>query len=643
MLKHSFTFIFVLTAGIIIYSLILISAPPYQIGIYTRYDYISILPILSFIFLFINNLSEVKNDLCLSILVLSVFALSLSGLWNSGQSDLHLLGGILPVSDGRIYYQDALRFLHGYDFSSMSSRRPISTVFLSVFLGLTSCNLKFSLAILTAITAISCFFAIREVRNSHGRYAGLMMFLLLFLFYRRFIGTCLTEHIGLSMGALGFTFLWRGSGKGEMGKCVAGVFLLTVALNARAGAFFSLPLIVAWGMWAFRGKRLFSVSFVIYGSAAVVMGFALNYFILEIVSDTGMVFSNFPYVFYGLITGGDWKSYSIDHPELYMLTEAELAKRMMSDSLAILKENPYRLFWGILRAWRAAIIGTEGPVFSFIWIRSTEFTNIINCFSSNGLAGLKNCLQLYPYGILNFISVFLCFILLNILSFLSIIRIQKYFKNPQYSLLMFAGVGIFLSIPFAPPWDGDTFRVYASTIPIIAAFPMFGLVILQTKLKYKGAIGEKFYGNGFFILYILSGLLIVTCSAGPLFIKHFLWSGDNKIIGEMSGNEMKTHVLLLPESSIFISDKKNSDIIPSDIFQEGLALFRIGFENIAQNIEMLYGNVTLMATLDFVTGNLTYLRFDWIEDRKCFADIIVKPQTDGFFLNVERVEKVDCL
>jgi len=128
---------------------------------------------------------------------------------------------------------------------------------------------------------------------------------ILFLFYRRFIGTTLTENLGLSLGAVGLAVLWRGSRERQHARVLIGIFLLSLALNARAGAFFVLPLLVLWGMWLFRGRSRLSLRFLVEGIGVVLLAFAINLLLLKVLAPEGSTaFSNFSYTFYGLVVGG---------------------------------------------------------------------------------------------------------------------------------------------------------------------------------------------------------------------------------------------------------------------------------------------------------------------------------------------------
>jgi len=98
------------------------------------------------------------------------------------------------------------------------------------------------------------------------------------------------------------------------------------------------------------------------------------------------------------------------------------------------KEKPSLLFNGMMRAWKAFF---SGFLFSFVY--EPRLINILVALS--GMA--------------------LCFMLVE--------------QSDIARFLLACSVGIFLSAPFAPPWDADGMRAYAVTIPVIALFPAFAI------------------------------------------------------------------------------------------------------------------------------------------------------------------------
>ena len=206
----------------------------------------------------------------------ALFGLALAGLWASGQSEPYVVSGLIPYNDAATYYNDANRLLDGSLISDGSSRRPLSIGLLGVLLGLTGRNLQNATAILTMLEAAACAMMALELRRTKGAAAGAVTFWIAFLFARRFIGTTMTESLGLTLGALSLAALCRGATRRSLMYILAGVFLLTMALNVRAGAFFILPLLVLWVGWLFSGKGWLAWKPTLLAALAVAAAFGIN-------------------------------------------------------------------------------------------------------------------------------------------------------------------------------------------------------------------------------------------------------------------------------------------------------------------------------------------------------------------------------
>ena len=167
---------------ILLYAAVLIIDVPKEIGIVSRYGFTTVVIAIAVVLYPAYRLSGWTGTLASLSLTLILFALPLSGLWNNAVSAEFTIGGLLPWSDASGYYWDARRLLEGDTLSEFSSRRPLFPAMLAVLLGLTQQNLQVTVAILVAISAISCFFAAREVQRSHGVAAGLLVITILFLF-----------------------------------------------------------------------------------------------------------------------------------------------------------------------------------------------------------------------------------------------------------------------------------------------------------------------------------------------------------------------------------------------------------------------------------------------------------------------------
>ncbi|WP_204105116.1 MULTISPECIES: hypothetical protein [Spirulina sp. CCY15215] len=535
--------------SIIIYLLVLWIPIPQAIGFNARYGFfIVIIPICFLLYFAYQKKGWIGITLSLS-LTLVLFALPLSGVWSNSISDGSIIGGLLPWSDASGYYGDARRLLEGDRVQPFSSRRPLFTGVLAVILGLTQQNLQITFAIFVAVSALSCFFLSREIKKSYGAIGGLFVIVVLFTFYRRFAGTTLTENLGFPLGVLGFTILWRGVLQQYKLYCCLGIFVMTLALNARAGAFFVLPAVVLWGMWFFRKGNRPSMSFLLGSLGAIFLGFFLNQLLFKTIGDpSGATFSNFAHTLYGLVSGGqDWTQILKDNPGVQ-------ENQMYALAFEAFWKNPWGIIQGSIKAWQLYFDPNQLGAFSFINVKFHPLTTerIRRFFYFVSLLGFCTCF---------------C-----------------QFKRPESSLMIALSFGILLSVPFVPPWDADSMRAYAATIPISATLPtcILGFELNQKRENFARNFPLRFDPLLFF------GISFALFSVfAPITTK--LLSKPANFSEITCPNSTEPIYLALNSGSLIelVNDDFSHSYIPkiriSD-FKKGMAEFATGYPEIAEEL-----------------------------------------------------------
>jgi hypothetical protein len=372
-----------------------------------------------------------------------LFALPLRALWQDVVNHSSAVGGLLPASDAGGYYADALRLLSGEPLG-WSSRRPLFVGLLSTLLAATDRNLQLSIALMVLLNAVAAFLLAREWRASLGPIAGAAALVLLFLFYRvdGGLGTTLTENLGLAMGALALAAIARGVRTDDpRGYCV-GLGLLTLALMARAGAFFVLPALVAAAVWEFR-HRPARLRIGAGALASVLVASLLSLALVKVLArptNEQQAFSNFSYVIYGLVVGGKgWNQVLVDHPE------AREGGEIYALAWQAFQARPMGLIEGGARALEEylGLTGSRYHAFAFVvdGVRSPEFQ--ATCYA---------------------------------LAALGLIACAVRFRKPMSGVLLFGAAGHLLSIPFLPPGDAGL-RVYAATMPLVALLTATGVAV----------------------------------------------------------------------------------------------------------------------------------------------------------------------
>jgi hypothetical protein len=472
---------------LLLYAVLVQLVIPKPIGEIFRYDlrFLSV-PALIILFFAFRKPGWKANLIGLSA-VLAMAGFALSYLWNSGASEEPVVMGLFPYLDPSGYYSDALRILAG-QLMNNGGGRPLFAGFLSLVLGLTGSNLQISLAILVAITTLSCFIAAREIGRNFGPAAAAFSMLLMFIYYRQFMGTTYTENLGLTLSALGLAFLLQGARLKNYFLTLLGIFLTSFALNTRPGSFFILPFLALWFAWVFRSSntlkswlRPFTI-----GCAAILLAFFFNYLMDRVLSTPNYaMFSRFPFTFYGIAIGGkSWGQINIDHPEIVKLTDPQLSQAIYAISFEQIRSNPGRFLNGL---WKMGVgfFSVEYGAFTFIY------------------GDLQIRLGLFLLGLFG-----LGFLLARP-------------KNIIHMMLLACFLGIVLSAPFVPARDSNRMRTYAAVIPFIVIIPALCFSIPNLSKGINPFQNNAAAGPYRSFDFIFTAVLVFCVVAGPYLAKAF--------------------------------------------------------------------------------------------------------------------------
>ncbi|MDQ2691821.1 MAG: hypothetical protein M3Y68_07315, partial [Chloroflexota bacterium] len=209
-------------------------------------------------------------------------------------TDGFTVAGILPQNDANGYFIGTLKILYGEQIPAFAARRPLFSAFLSVILWLSSHNFVVALFILAFIVALAIHSLGMLVRDWFGALtAAITMMIVAYCYVGRFQGKFMTEQLGLPLGALSLAFLLLGIRERRLFYSLWGIFMMSLALNARAGAFFVLPLLIVWFL-TLRNVSFSRLALAGIVCIAVVLGFIANIWLFNSISAPGSVpFSNF--------------------------------------------------------------------------------------------------------------------------------------------------------------------------------------------------------------------------------------------------------------------------------------------------------------------------------------------------------------
>ena len=431
-----------------------------------------------------------RGDLYVLVVLTAIFGGAILGVWASGISDLNIIAGLLPYNDANGYYHGARLLSEGQTFHPFSAKRPVFPALLGVLYTIGGQNLQFAIGCLVLISLLAIFFAAREVNRTSGAACAAFFVLALFLFIRRFIGSVMSETLGLPLGVIGFGLLWSGASRKRPLDVYAGMLVLSLGLIARAGPFFMLPFLILWAGWVFRDGAKFNWKVACFAALAAVLGYGVHMVIFQSLAGTNSSsMGNFSYTFYGLAVGGKgWKQYMIDHPDVMALVEPAQSQAIYRYAFDALKADPMGIVRGAFVYWQA--------FFTFDW--SGMFGYIEGATKLESLTGR---------------------VVMAVFTLIGLIAAIMDRKRPAFSMLLAGWIGIFLSIPFVPTVDAEI-RTYAAAIPWFAGLAMAGLWAIMTrtgllKVSHPGEnlLAGKPYGLGIY------GLIIILFTfAGPLLV-----------------------------------------------------------------------------------------------------------------------------
>lgn len=266
------------------------------------------------------------------------------------------------------------------------------------------------------------------------------------MFFRRFSGTLMTENLGFCLGNLALIFLIRGAFQSSLTKVLFGIFLLTLGLNARAGAFLILPVLIIW-VWFFFRQSQHPWRPITLAAFTIFLGFGVNFVVSRLtISDGAQVFSNYSFTLYGLASGNKgWEQASIDYP-------GASTEEIYNFAIQKIIDQPSLFFVGILGAYQDFFKSDNGA-FSFLLLKHDrgDLTNII----------------LWLLTIFGLIHAYF----------------QPNKKHLGISVAFF--LGIFISISLLPPADSVRMRAQAATIPLSLYVITVGLTVPQYILSRR--------------------------------------------------------------------------------------------------------------------------------------------------------------
>jgi hypothetical protein len=438
-----------------------------------------------------------------AIIIFPIFSFALVGLWASAYTETNVIAGILPRRDAFSFFTGSLALIEKGYLVGYAKRRPLFSGFFAFFLWLAGGNLQVAMAGTVFLAAIVTYFSIIEVNKTLNPPSAVIFFIPQFLYIRRFIGNVLSENMGYILGMAAFTFFLiairkkREQQKGSTLFVFSAVFLFTLAQVARPGAIATLPFLVIFVGWLWKGKQKLPWKIVVIALLCIIAGFLINSFVFnQITSEKTSQISNFGYGIYGVAVGGkSWGQIFIDHPEINTLATHIRERKIMEIIILEILNHPDNFIKGIMHQF--SVIFSLKPINTY---------NVYSCMLTNN--EFMNYALIYSYFLFSIIGIGACIF-------------QR--KNPLFVFILVLLVGFLFSLPVSPAYQTQYMRYYAASTSLLGILPAvgFSLIFKITAKKFK--LTKYLQSPGHYEIsdlnIVFTILLIAIVLAGPLLIK----------------------------------------------------------------------------------------------------------------------------
>jgi hypothetical protein len=450
-----------------------------------RYDCIALVAFLFFIFRELDRASPRARTFGLHGVTVVLLGAYLVHLWTLGYEGRNaVFGGVLPWSDSHDYYGDSLRLVHGERFLEVGSKRPLYSVALAGLLRITNGDLRVCFVLMALAGAWATALAALEVWKTHGWKSALVVYLLLLFIERRWTGFVQTEHLGLPLGAIAFTLVWRAHyGKGPNPRApalvLAALFALTLALVARTGSFFVLPAIAIWAALRFYRHIVRRLFFLVLAANVVMAGFVMNRAVVSSCG-SGVLFSDYPGIVYGMMHDEGFGHLGQKHPELNELPIDQRVKASWAVVKSEAKAKPQLVAGGLVRSGLGLFLDPLG-MFGYVWTNPDDFA-LEDGAKVRAVGPLKLWVRENGiYSLFNAVAMGALGAALVVSSVGAVVVVYwKRRHDPELSLLRWAYGGILLSAPFLPPSITSGQQTQTATMAFVAALPAV-VFILEAK------------------------------------------------------------------------------------------------------------------------------------------------------------------
>ena len=278
------------------------------------------------------------------ILAFVLAALPVANVWRDGRGGLYSIGGALPWSDASNYYSGAVSLLESKKLDGLNEWRPLNTAINSVKLRVGG-SVRGWVVMSAFLMAIGLAIFAREIALLLAPAASAAVVGTIVGHGAEYWATTMTETNGLLFALFGTAMFLLSIRRRRVRWYWCGCFLIALALDARAGAFFVLPFLWVWGFVTFAGsvRRRIGISF---AAVLITLGAFLPARLYESLWGTGHrgAHANFAWTLYGIAAGNrGWVRVFRDYPQLVNSPDQRQQTQFVYDrAFELIRAHPRR-------------------------------------------------------------------------------------------------------------------------------------------------------------------------------------------------------------------------------------------------------------------------------------------------------------
>lgn len=272
-------------------------------------------------------------------------------IFSNEQTYYSAFQGVFPWSDANGYFDGPKIFASTGFLDAWNTRRPFTSLYYSSLNFISFNNYYFSLIIRNFLFALALSSSLIIINKKFGYLTTILTAFFIFAFSSGFLPTTLTETVGLTLGFLSFSICWFSIEKRNLALFLFGIFMFCIALNARSGAFFILPLLLIYLILNFSKYKtnIEKLKLFLFGILSISSSFLISFLLSKYYgnqSGEGIMQGNFAPTLYGLVTGGKGWGFAYKIYPNFQGSEADFFSFLYKESLNYFLNHPKDIFIG---------------------------------------------------------------------------------------------------------------------------------------------------------------------------------------------------------------------------------------------------------------------------------------------------------